>query len=196
MFFRVVSTAGNVPVWTSLRRCCAFSPAGGGTAAAVDSLSTACQQLLAALRRMDRMVMQASQKSLMLLADSMACGGTPFATWAPQVSAAQGICTPCCSGTYLQQLTSYQNSYHKLSQSASVPPSMQQYHPQMPPLQHAPPSRNLPHSPYLPPLRTLRSRGSGSRLYSVQSVGGVQQIEEPIIVAASWLGAKRGPFSK
>lgn len=141
--------------------------------------------------------MQASQKSLMLLADSLACSSmqTPFAKLVPATAAADGTCAPCCSGAFLQQLTSVA-AYQVLSQTASVPMHMQQQCPQTPPLQQVPPyrSRSL-HNPYLPPLRTLRSRNS-SRMYSVNSASGVQQVEEPIIVAASWLGAKQGPFAK
>lgn len=135
---------------------------------------------------MDRMVMQASQKSLMLLAECGSLQATPFARLGPAAAAAEG--SVCCVGTYLQQLSSYQQL---LSTTQSLPPNLQQYHP---PLQQLPPRRS--HGPYLPPLRTLRSRTGSSRLYSVQSAGGVQQIEEPIIVAASWLGAKRSPFAK
>jgi hypothetical protein len=145
---------------------------------------------------MDRMVMQASQKSLMLLADSLTCSSmqTPFAKLVP-AAAADGTCVPCCSGAFLQQLSSVA-AYQLLAQTVSVPAHMQQRCPQTPPLQQVPPYRSQSlHNPYLPPLRTLRSRNS-SRMYSVKSATGVQQVEEPIIVAASWLGAKQGPFSK
>jgi hypothetical protein len=146
---------------------------------------------------MDRMVMQATQKSLMLLADSLACSSmqTPFARLVP--ATADGTCLPlpCCSGAFLQQLSSVA-AYQVLAQTASVPMSMQQHCPQTPPLQQVPPYRSQSlHNPYLPPLRTLRSTNS-SRMYSVKSATEVQQVEEPIIVAASWLGAKQGPFAK
>ena len=139
---------------------------------------------------MDRMVMQASQKSLVMLADSLACGSlsrtcsslsgqSPFATHPPAASAGASE-TSNGSGTYLQHLRS----------GSSV---MQ--HPQAAPMQQLPPYRTLQRGPHLPQLRTLRSKQLTGRLYSVQS-GSVQTIEEPIIVACSWLGAKQGPFAK
>ncbi len=86
----------------------------------------------------------------------------------------------------MQQQFSHQQHQH----------SHHQHHPQMAPIQQLPPSRSLQRGPHLPQLRTLRSKQLSGRLYSVQSSGGVQTIEEPIVVACSWLGAKQGPFSK
>jgi hypothetical protein len=145
---------------------------------------------------MDRMVVQASQKSLMVLADSFTCSTlSPFARM-PSTSAASATgCMPCGSGpsgTYLQHLASVQAAAHPQHGSFSQQPT------QLPPLQVMP-SRGLEHGPQLPPMRsmrTLRSTQPSSRLYSVRSVAATHAPDEPIIVAASWLGAKQGPFSK
>jgi hypothetical protein len=151
-------------------------------------------------KRMDRMVVQASQKSLAMLADSLTCSGvqracsmqSPFITHMQQPATSPPD-SSSCSGMYLQQLTSYQ-----LSQLGSSMHQHQQqhHHPQVAPMQMMPPSRTMQRGPHLPQLRTLRSRQLSGRLYSVQSAGGVQTIEEPIVVACSWLGAKQGPFAK
>lgn len=153
----------------------------------------ACRQLPATI-----MAWQASQQPIMQLANTLAaCNSlqSPFARVG--ITAAAAVCSPCCGGAYLQQLSSVE----PLLAATSLPVyghtagALQQQPSQTPPLQQLPPSRSVQHNPFLPPLRTQRSRAGSCRVYSTASA--VMHVpEEPIIVAASWLGAKRGPFSK
>lgn len=148
------------------------------------------------------MALQASHKPLLMLANSLACNTlqSPFARIGTSAAAAATAACPCgpsSCGPYLQQLSSVQQvaSLTKQLQPSSSLTSLVQQPTQTPPLQQLPPYRTLRHSPSLPPLRTQRSRNTTHRLYCTKTVA-AHAAEEPIIVTVSWLGAKRGPFSK
>jgi hypothetical protein len=138
--------------------------------------------------------MQATQRSLVLLASNLGCSAAQasFSRLVPAAVAAGCPCAPVFSQLPqyqpLRTSSSWQNREQHMQQQ-------QQQQQQVPPMQQVPPRRLPSHGPHLP-LRTQRSRDLSSRLYSGHAAAAGLDHDEPIIVAASWLGAKRGPFSK